>query len=109
VLDFNACKSIVVAGACRKYLLKPVVSAVAELVAGKITGNAVQVSRVAEQQSTSGGRFTALWLCKPPARLRFWPLQHEHRAGTGRVVIVPPPPSRPGRQAMPAISFRTCQ
>lgn len=55
VLDFNACKSIVVAGASGQYLLKPVVTAVATLVSGSITGTTTPGAMVfAEQQSSSG-------------------------------------------------------
>ncbi|KXS32186.1 MAG: hypothetical protein AWT59_1712 [Candidatus Gallionella acididurans] len=38
VMDFNACKSIVVAGNSGQYILKPVVTATAVAVAGSITG-----------------------------------------------------------------------
>jgi hypothetical protein len=108
VLDFNACKSIVVAGASGKYLLKPVVSAVAELVAGKITGTTVAGSHVyAEQQSTSGRSLSsAPWLIQPPARSRSglcsrapWPGLSTSSSCRRR--------RRPGRQAMPATSSRT--
>src|SRR6266446_1892902 len=95
VLDFNACKSIVVAGASRKYLLKPVVSAVAELVAGKITGTTVAGSHVyAEQQSTSGPVVvTGTVADATTGAFTLWPLQQSTVAGPVDVVIVPPPPS----------------
>jgi hypothetical protein len=55
VLDFNACKSIVVAGNSGQYLLKPVVTAIAQVVSGSISGTTVTGSSVyAEQQSSSG-------------------------------------------------------
>jgi Domain of unknown function (DUF4382) len=55
VIDFNACKSIVVAGQSGKYLLKPVVAATAMVVSGSITGTTVPSSQVyAEQQSSTG-------------------------------------------------------
>jgi hypothetical protein len=55
VLDFNACKSIVVAGASGQYLLKPVVTAVAQRMSGSISGTTLASSRVyAEQQSSTG-------------------------------------------------------
>jgi len=93
VLDFNACKSIVVAGASGKYLLKPVVSAVAELVAGKITGATVAGSQVyAEQQSTSGPVVvTGTVADATTGAFTLWPLQQSTVAGPVDVVIVPPP------------------
>jgi hypothetical protein len=55
VIDFNACKSIVVAGQSGNYLLKPVVAATAMVVSGSITGTTVPSSQVyAEQQSSTG-------------------------------------------------------
>ncbi len=95
VLDFNGCKSIVVAGASGKYLLKPVVSAVAELVAGKITGTTVAGSHVyAEQQSTSGPVVvTGTVADATTGAFTLWPLQQSTVAGPVDVVIVPPPPS----------------
>ncbi|MDE2260301.1 MAG: DUF4382 domain-containing protein, partial [Betaproteobacteria bacterium] len=55
VLDFNACKSIVVAGASGQYLLKPVVTAIAQVVSGSISGTTLAGSQVyAEQQSSTG-------------------------------------------------------
>ena len=95
VLDFNACKSIVVAGASGKYLLKPVVSAVAELVAGKITGTTVAGSHVyAEQQSTSGPVVVNGTVADATTgAFALWPLQQSTVAGPVDVVIVPPPPS----------------
>jgi hypothetical protein len=95
VLDFNACKSIVVAGASGKYLLKPVVSAVAELVAGKIIGTTVAGSHVyAEQQSTSGPVVvTGTAADASTGAFTLWPLQQSTAAGPVDVVIVPPPPS----------------
>ncbi|WP_153108746.1 DUF4382 domain-containing protein [Propionivibrio limicola] len=55
VLDFDACKSVVVAGKSGQYLLKPVVTAIAKDASGSISGTTVANSQVlAEQQSTSG-------------------------------------------------------
>jgi hypothetical protein len=55
LLDFNACKSIVVAGASGRYLLKPVVTAMAALVSGSIAGTTIAGSHLyAEQQSMAG-------------------------------------------------------
>jgi hypothetical protein len=95
VLDFNACKSIVVAGSSGNYLLKPVVSAVAELVAGKITGTTVAGSHVyAEQQSTSGPvAVTGTVADATTGAFTLWPLQQSTVAGPVDVVIVAPPPS----------------
>jgi hypothetical protein len=93
VLDFNACKSIVVAGASGQYLLKPVVSAVAELVAGKITGTTVAGSHVyAEQRSTSGTDVvTSTVADATTGAFTLWPLPETPVPVD--VVIVPPPPS----------------
>ena len=95
VLDFNACKSIVVAGASGRYLLKPVVFAMAEVVAGKITGTTVAGSRVyAEQQSTSGPVVvTGTVADTTTGAFTLWPLQQSTAGGPVDVVIVPPPPS----------------
>jgi hypothetical protein len=53
VLDFDACKSVVVAGNSGKYLLKPVVTAMAEAVSGSVTGTTLPGAQVyAEQNGT---------------------------------------------------------
>lgn len=95
VLDFNACKSIVVAGSSGKYLLKPVVTAVAELIAGKISGTTVAGSAVyAEQQSMSGPVVVTGTVADPvTGAFTLWPLQQSITAGPVDVVIVPPPPA----------------
>lgn len=54
VLDFNACKSIVVAGASGKYLLKPVVRATAQVVSGTISGFALAGSQVSAYAEPAG-------------------------------------------------------
>jgi hypothetical protein len=51
VLDFDACKSVVVAGNSGKYLLKPVVTAMAEAVSGSITGITYPGAQVYAEQS----------------------------------------------------------
>lgn len=54
VLDFNACKSIVVAGASGQYLLKPVVRATAQVVSGTISGFALAGSQVSAYAEPAG-------------------------------------------------------
>jgi hypothetical protein len=95
VLDFNACKSIVVAGASGQYLLKPVVTAIAELVVGKITGSTLPGSRVyAEQQSSAGPVVVTATVADPmTGSFTLWPLQQSSSGGPVDVVIVPPPPA----------------
>lgn len=95
VLDFNACKSIVVAGASGQYLLKPVVTAIAELVAGKISGTTAPGSHVyAEQQANAGPVIVTGAVADPTTgAFTLWPLQQSITAGPVDVVIVPPPPA----------------
>lgn len=55
VLDFDACQSIVAAGASGQHLLKPVVTATAMVVSGAITGTAQPGAMVSAQQPSSTG------------------------------------------------------
>ena len=95
VLDFNACKSIVVAGASGQYLLKPVVTAIAEQVSGKISGTTIANSHVyAEQQSSSGPVVVAGTVADPQTgAFALWPILQSGAGGMVDVVIVPPSPA----------------
>ena len=55
VLDFDACQSIVAAGASGQHLLKPVVTATAQVVSGAIQGTAQPGAVVSAQQPDTSG------------------------------------------------------
>ena len=95
VMDFNACKSIVVAGNSGQYLLKPVVNAVAEVVSGSVTGTTLPNTKVyAEQQSTSGPvTVTATVADATTGAFTLSPILASSVGGTVDVVLVPPTPS----------------
>ncbi len=95
VLDFNACKSIVVAGASGKYLLKPVVTAIAESVSGSISGTAKPGSQVyAEQQSGTGPVIVTGTVADATTGVfTLSPILESSAGGTVDVVIVPPAPA----------------
>jgi hypothetical protein len=95
VLDFNACKSIVVAGNSGKYLLKPVVTAMAQAVSGSISGTAVPSSAVyAEQQSNSGPVIvTGTVADSTTGAFTLSPILESSAGGNVDVVIVPPAPA----------------
>lgn len=95
VLDFNACKSIVVAGGSGQYLLKPVVTAIAELVAGEIAGTTLAGSHVYAEQQSSAGPVVVTGTVADPTTGAFmlWPLEQSSSGGPVDVVIVPPPPA----------------
>lgn len=95
VLDFNACKSIVVAGASGGYLLKPVVSAVTQVVSGAITGSTLPGAQVyAEQQSSAGPVIvTGTVADASTGAFTLSPILQSSTGGTVDVVIVPPPPA----------------
>jgi len=101
VLDFNACKSIVVAGASGKYLLKPVVTAIAEAVSGSISGTTMPNSRVyAEQQSSTGPVIVAGTVADSTTGAFILSTILESSAGGDvDVVIVPPAPTTEPGQA----------
>jgi hypothetical protein len=99
LLDFNACKSIVVAGASGQYLLKPVVTAIARLVSGSIAGTTIAGAHVyAEQQSMAGPVIvTGTVADTMTGAFTLSPIMQSSTAGTVDVVIVPPlPASGPG-------------
>lgn len=95
VLDFNACKSIVVAGASGKYLLKPTVNAVAEVVSGSISGIAAPNASVyAEQQSGTGPVIvTGAVADATSGAFTLSPIEQSSTGGTVDVVMVPPAPT----------------
>jgi uncharacterized protein DUF4382 len=95
VLDFNACKSIVVAGASGQYLLKPVVTAIAEVVSGSISGTTTPSSRVyAEQQSNTGPVVVTGTVADPTTgAFTLSPILQSSAGGNVDVVIVPPAPT----------------
>lgn len=95
ILDFNACKSIVVAGNSGKYLLKPVVKAIAEVVSGSISGTAIPSSQVyAEQQSSSGPVIvTGTVADSTSGAFTLSPILESSAGGNVDVVIVPPAPT----------------
>jgi len=95
VLDFNACKSIHVAGNSGKYMLKPVVTAVAEVVSGSVSGTTIPDSHVyAEQQSSSGPVIVIGTVADPMTGVfTLSPILESSAGGPVDVVIVPPPPA----------------
>jgi len=95
VLDFNACKSIVVAGNSGKYLLKPVVTAIAEVVSGSISGTTIPSSHVyAEQQSSAGPVIVTGTVADPTTgAFTLSPILESSAGGYVDVVIVPPLPT----------------
>lgn len=95
VLDFNACKSIVVAGTSGQYLLKPVITAITQTVSGSISGIARAGSRVlAEQQSSTGPVIITGTVADPTTgAFTLSPIQESSVGGTVDVVIVPPAPT----------------
>lgn len=54
VLDFNACKSIVMAGASGQYILKPVIRATAQAMSGTISGFALAGSHISAYAEPAG-------------------------------------------------------
>jgi uncharacterized protein DUF4382 len=95
VIDFNACKSIVVAGNSGQYLLKPVVTAIAEVVSGSISGTTKPNSQVyAEQQSSAGPDIITGTVADPKTgAFVLSPILESSAGGTVDVVIVPPAPT----------------
>ncbi len=99
VLDFDACKSIVVAGASGQYLLKPVVSAVATLVSGSITGTTTAGAMVfAEQQSSSGPVIVKGTVADSAGVFILSPILDSADGGLVDVVMVPPSTAGLGTQ-----------
>jgi hypothetical protein len=100
VLDFNACKSIVVAGASGKYLLKPVVRATAQAVSGTISGFALAGSQVSAYAEPAGTFITGTVVptVSTSAQFNLGPiLQSSATPGSSvDVVIVPPATSGQG-------------
>jgi hypothetical protein len=114
VLDFNACRSIVVAGASGKYLLKPVVRATAQIVSGAISGFALAGSKVSAYAEPAGTFITGTVVPtgSPSAQFNLGPiLQTSATPGSSLdVVIVPPPTSGQGTiviQGVPVTATNT--
>lgn len=87
-LDFNACKSVVVAGKSGKYNLKPVVRAVAEVVSGAITGITTAGASVYAEQN--GQEITGTIADATTGNFTLSPLVQSSTGGNFDVVIVPP-------------------
>ena len=94
VLDFDACKSIVVAGASGKYLLKPVVTATAQAVSGTISGFALPGSQVSAYAQPAGTFITGAVVPAGGLSGQFnlgpIPQTTSSLGGSVDVVIVPP-------------------
>lgn len=95
VLDFNACKSIVVAGNSNKYLMKPVVKAVAMVVSGSISGTTTPSAQVYAEQQSSTGPVIVIGTVADSTTGAFTlsPILESSTGGTVDVVIVPPAPT----------------
>jgi Domain of unknown function (DUF4382) len=88
VLDFDACKSISLAGRSGRYILKPVVIPIAKDASGSISGKTSAYAKVfAEQQSTSGPVVVQGTLADSTGAFTLAFMER----GTVDVVIVPPP------------------
>ena len=94
VVDFNACKSIVVAGNSAIYLLKPVVSATAMVVSGSITGTTVPSSQVYAEQQSNAGPVIVIGSVADSITGTFTlsPILESSLGGNVDVVVVPPVP-----------------
>jgi len=94
VLDFNACKSIVVAGNSGKYLLKPVVTATAMVVSGSISGTTIPNSQVFAEQQSNTGPIIVIGSVADSSTGAFTlsPIRESSSGGTVDVVVVPPVP-----------------
>jgi hypothetical protein len=94
ILDFNACKSIVAAGASGQYLLKPVVTAIAKTVSGSITGSvSAGASVFAEQQAAAGPVIIAGTTADlNTGAFTLSPILQSSSGGNVDVVVVPAPP-----------------
>jgi hypothetical protein len=95
VLDFNACKSIVMAGNSGEYLLKPVVTATATVAIGSISGITTAGSTVyAEQPSSTGGPVIVTGTtADSTGTFTLSPILDSRMGGDVDVVIVPPAPT----------------
>lgn len=95
VLDFNACKSVLTAGASGQYILKPVVSAVATLVSGSITGTTTPSAMVFAEQQTSTGPVIVKGTVADATTGAFTlsPILESSEGGTVDVVMVSPAPT----------------
>lgn len=100
VLDFNACKSIVAAGASGLYLLKPVVRATAQVVSGAISGFALSGSQVSAYAEPAGTFITGTVVPtgNPSGQFNLGSILQTSATpgGSVDVVIVPPPASGQG-------------
>jgi hypothetical protein len=100
ILDFNACKSVVVAGNSGKFNLKPVVRAVAQVVSGSITGTTTAGSDVyAEQYDSTTNQVTVVTGAVADATTGAFtlsPIVASGTAGDVDVVVVPPSTAKMG-------------
>ena len=92
VLDFDACQSVVAAGASGQHLLKPVVTATAKVVSGAIAGTAQPGAWVSAQQPSSSGAVVIKSTVADPDTGVFTlsPMLSRDVGGQVDVVIVPP-------------------
>jgi hypothetical protein len=99
VLDFNACKSIVVAGASGKYLLKPVVRATAQVVSGTISGFALEGSQVSAYAEPAGTFITGTVVPagNPSGQFNLGPILESSATPGGSVDVVIVPPATSGQ------------
>lgn len=92
VLDFDACQSIVAAGASGQHLLKPVVTATAQVVSGAIAGTAQPGAQVSAQQPSSTGAVVVKSTVADASTGAFTlsPVLASDVGGQVDVVVVPP-------------------
>jgi hypothetical protein len=92
VLDFDACQSIVAAGASGQHLLKPVVTATAQVVSGAIEGTAQPGSQVSAQQPSASGAVVVKSTVADATTGAFTlsPVLSSAAGGLVDVVVVPP-------------------
>ena len=92
VLDFDACQSIVVAGGSGQHLLKPVVTATAQVVSGAIEGTVQPGAVVSAQQPSSTGAVVVKSTVADSVTGVFTlsPLLSSGVGGQVDVVVVPP-------------------
>ena len=92
VLDFDACQSIVAAGASGQHLLKPVVTATAQVVSGAIEGTAQPGSQVSAQQPGTSGAVVVKSTVADAVTGAFTlsPVLSSAAGGLVDVVVVPP-------------------
>lgn len=92
VLDFDACQSIVAAGASGQHLLKPVVTATAQVVSGAIEGTVQPGAQVSAQQPSSTGAVVVKSTVADATTgvFKLSPVLSSDLGGQVDVVVVPP-------------------